>query len=70
VIIAGPEVRLNVHNWVPPHSAETLPKEVLEKMYAGSSLNPKYPLIRPDDLKELYVPNFGHEFLSLVGFVV
>ncbi|KAK8845629.1 NAD(P)H:quinone oxidoreductase, type IV [Kwoniella newhampshirensis] len=31
---------------------ETLPKEVLEKMHAGSSLAPKYPLITPDDLKE------------------
>ncbi|WVQ98937.1 NAD(P)H:quinone oxidoreductase, type IV [Kwoniella sp. CBS 9459] len=31
---------------------ETLPKEVLEKMYAGSSLNPKYPLATPEALKE------------------
>ncbi|WVR05366.1 NAD(P)H:quinone oxidoreductase, type IV [Kwoniella sp. DSM 27419] len=31
---------------------ETLPKEVLEKMYAGKSLNPKYPLATPDALKE------------------
>ncbi|WWD22583.1 NAD(P)H:quinone oxidoreductase, type IV [Kwoniella shandongensis] len=31
---------------------ETLPKEVLEKMYAGGSLAPKYPLITPEDLKE------------------
>jgi hypothetical protein len=31
-------------------------------MYAGSSLNPKYPLIRPDDLKELYVRPLDREF--------
>ncbi|WWD09895.1 NAD(P)H:quinone oxidoreductase, type IV [Kwoniella europaea PYCC6329] len=31
---------------------ETLPKEVLEKMYAGGSLNPKYPLATPEALKE------------------
>lgn len=33
-------------------SQETLPKEVLEKMYAGGSLHPKYPVITPNDLKE------------------
>ncbi|WVQ78576.1 NAD(P)H:quinone oxidoreductase, type IV [Cryptococcus sp. DSM 104549] len=32
---------------------ETLPAEVLEKMYAGSSLKPKYPIITPDDLLEV-----------------
>ncbi|KAK8869597.1 NAD(P)H:quinone oxidoreductase, type IV [Kwoniella newhampshirensis] len=31
---------------------ETLPEEVLTKMYAGSSLNPKYPILTPDALKE------------------
>ncbi|WRT67347.1 NAD(P)H:quinone oxidoreductase, type IV [Kwoniella shivajii] len=31
---------------------ETLPKEVLEKMYAGGSLTPKYPIATPDALKE------------------
>ncbi|WVQ78565.1 NAD(P)H:quinone oxidoreductase, type IV [Cryptococcus sp. DSM 104549] len=31
---------------------ETLPEEVLSKMYAGSSLKPKYPILTPNDLKE------------------
>lgn len=34
-------------------SRETLPKEVLDKMYAGSSLSPKYPVLTPNDLKEV-----------------
>ncbi|KAG7539682.1 hypothetical protein FFLO_03399 [Filobasidium floriforme] len=32
---------------------ETLSEEVLGKMYAGGSLKPKYPIITPNDLKEL-----------------
>lgn len=32
---------------------ETLSEEVLTKMYAGSSLKPKYPIVTPDDLKEV-----------------
>lgn len=32
---------------------ETLSGEILTKMHAGASLKPKYPLITPDDLKEL-----------------
>ncbi|WWD16141.1 NAD(P)H:quinone oxidoreductase, type IV [Kwoniella shandongensis] len=33
---------------------ETLPEEVLTKMYAGQvSLHPKYPIITPNDLKEV-----------------
>ena len=35
------------------NSKETLSEEILGKMYAGSSLKPKYPLITPNDLKEL-----------------
>ncbi|WVQ71808.1 NAD(P)H:quinone oxidoreductase, type IV [Cryptococcus sp. DSM 104548] len=31
---------------------ETLPEEVLTKMYAGGSLKPKYPIIKPEDLVE------------------
>ncbi|KIR59860.1 NAD(P)H:quinone oxidoreductase, type IV [Cryptococcus bacillisporus CA1873] len=31
---------------------ETLSAEILEKMYAGSSLKPKYPIITPNDLVE------------------
>lgn len=34
-------------------SQEILPKEVLEKMHAGSSLTPKYPILKPDDLREV-----------------
>ena len=37
----------------PYQIAETLPAEVLEKMHAGQSLKPKYPIITPDALKEL-----------------
>jgi NAD(P)H dehydrogenase (quinone) len=33
-------------------SKETLPEEVLKKMYAGSSLNPGHPLFTPDAFKE------------------
>jgi NAD(P)H dehydrogenase (quinone) len=33
-------------------SKETLPEEVLGKMYAGGSLKPKYPLLTPQALKE------------------
>ncbi|KAI5449089.1 hypothetical protein NCC49_005316 [Naganishia albida] len=32
---------------------ETLSEEILGKMYAGSSLKPKYPIVKPNDLKEL-----------------
>ncbi|BEI81745.1 hypothetical protein CcaverHIS002_0209050 [Cutaneotrichosporon cavernicola] len=32
---------------------ETLPEEVLTKMYAGSSLKPKYPLLEPQHLTEV-----------------
>ncbi|KAJ9094446.1 hypothetical protein QFC21_005985 [Naganishia friedmannii] len=32
---------------------ETLSEEILGKMYAGTSLKPKYPIIKPNDLKEL-----------------
>ncbi|KAJ9104258.1 hypothetical protein QFC19_004075 [Naganishia cerealis] len=32
---------------------ETLSEEILSKMYAGGSLKPKYPIIKPNDLKEL-----------------
>ncbi|KAK4684878.1 NAD(P)H dehydrogenase (quinone), partial [Tremellales sp. Uapishka_1] len=46
---------------------ETLPEEVLSKMYAGGSLKPKYPTITPDDLKEADGIIFGaptrHVFL-------
>lgn len=35
------------------NSQETLSEEILKKMHAGSSLKPKYPIITPDDLKEL-----------------
>jgi len=34
-------------------SQETLPEEVLTKMHAGGSLHPKYPVITPNDLKEV-----------------
>jgi NAD(P)H dehydrogenase (quinone) len=34
-------------------SQETLSEEVLTKMYAGGSLKPKYPVITPNDLKEV-----------------
>lgn len=37
----------------PGNSQETLSEEILKKMHAGSSLKPKYPVITPDDLKEL-----------------
>ncbi|WWC89781.1 NAD(P)H:quinone oxidoreductase, type IV [Kwoniella dendrophila CBS 6074] len=32
---------------------ETLPQEVLTKMYANTSLQSKYPAIKPEDLKEI-----------------
>lgn len=32
---------------------ETLPAEVLEKMHAGASLKPKYPILKPQDLVDL-----------------
>jgi len=32
---------------------ETLPEEVLTKMHAGSSLEPKYPILTPNDLKDV-----------------
>jgi NAD(P)H dehydrogenase (quinone) len=38
-----------------PFSQETLSEEILSKMYAGGSLKPKYPIIKPADLKELWV---------------
>jgi NAD(P)H dehydrogenase (quinone) len=41
------------------HSQETLSKEILGKMYAGQSLEPKYPIIKPEDLKELDVSRAG-----------
>jgi hypothetical protein len=34
-------------------SQETLSEEVLGKMHGGGSLKPKYPIITPNDLKEL-----------------
>ena len=34
-------------------SQETLSEEILTKMHAGGSLKPKYPVITPNDLKEV-----------------
>ncbi|RSH93912.1 hypothetical protein EHS25_006564 [Saitozyma podzolica] len=38
---------------------ETLSEEVLTKMHGGASLKPKYPLLTPDDLKEVDGVLFG-----------
>lgn len=40
-------------------SQETLSEEVLTKMHGGASLKPKYPLLTPDDLKEVDGVLFG-----------
>lgn len=34
-------------------SQEILSEEILTKMHAGASLKPKYPILKPDDLKEV-----------------
>jgi NAD(P)H dehydrogenase (quinone) len=34
-------------------SQETLSEEILTKMHGGQSLHPKYPILKPDDLKEV-----------------
>jgi hypothetical protein len=43
----------SLHLPLPTYSQETLSEEILGKMYAGTSLKPKYPIIKPNDLKEL-----------------
>jgi len=35
------------------YSQETLSEEILTKMHAGGSLKPKYPVLTPNDLKEV-----------------
>ncbi len=40
-------------------SKETLSEEILTKMHGGGSLNPKYPVLTPDDLREVDGVIFG-----------
>jgi multimeric flavodoxin WrbA len=40
-------------------SQETLSEDVLTKMHAGASLKPKYPVLTPDDLREVDGVIFG-----------
>ncbi|KLT46268.1 putative cytoplasm protein [Cutaneotrichosporon oleaginosum] len=50
-VIAGIEAAGGIAK--PYFIAETLPAEVLEKMHAGASLKPKYPLLEPAHLTEV-----------------